>query len=263
MGVMTHPVTFTLIGGPTVAFHYAGLSFLTDPTFDPPGPNGNLTKLDGPAIPRESIGRVDVILLSHDEHEDNLDVSGRAALADAGLVLTTPEGAKRVELARGMARWESITVPGADAVVPHDAPVTITAVAARHGSSAVKHLAGQVTGFVLEADGWPTVYVSGDNASVSKAAQVAERFPNVTIAVLFAGGARSPRIGDVLLTLDAERASQVAALWPTATIVPVHIDDWAHFTQPREAFVEQFGLHGDAERLAVLQRGVSHEVSGA
>jgi L-ascorbate metabolism protein UlaG (beta-lactamase superfamily) len=246
---MTHPITLTLVGGPTVAFEYAGLRFLTDPTFDPPGPSGNLTKLAGPALPRDSIGRVDVVLLSHDEHEDNLDVSGRAALADAGLVLTTPEGSQRIGNARGMARWESLTVDG------DDVPITITAVAARHGSSAVKHLAGQVTGFVLEADGWPTVYVSGDNASVGKATQVAQRFPGVAVAVLFAGAAKSPRIGDVLLTLDAERAAQVAALWPGASIVPVHIDDWAHFTQPREAFLADWVRYADDSRLAVATRG--------
>ncbi|WP_430868570.1 MBL fold metallo-hydrolase [Demequina aurantiaca] len=246
---MTHHISLTLVGGPTVVFDYAGLRFLTDPTFDQPGPSGNLTKLTGPAVPRDGIGSVDVVLLSHDEHEDNLDVSGRAALADAGLVLTTPEGGERVKNARGMARWESVTVEGADAVV------TITAVAARHGSSAVKHLAGQVTGFVLEAEDWPTVYVSGDNASVEKAAQVAEKFPDVAVAVLFAGGAKAPSIGDVLLTLDAERAAQVAALWPDASIVPVHIDDWAHFTQPREAFLAQWVRFAPVSRLAMAQRG--------
>lgn len=255
MGRMTHSISFTLVGGPTVVFDYAGLRFLTDPTFDAPGPSGNLTKLAGPAVPSDSIGRVDVVLLSHDEHEDNLDVAGRALLADAGLVLTTPEGGERLGFARGMARWEAVTVPGADA------SVTITAVAARHGSSAVKHLAGQVTGFVLEADGWPTVYVSGDNASVGKARQVAKRFPEVSVAVLFAGGAKAPSIGDVLLTLDADRAGQVAALWPAARVVPAHIDDWAHFSEPREVFLEQFTRHGDAARLEVLERGVARVVT--
>ncbi|WP_062212905.1 MBL fold metallo-hydrolase [Demequina oxidasica] len=252
---MTQPMTFTLIGGPTVAFDYAGLRFLTDPTFDAPGPNGNLVKLEGPAVPSDSIGRVDVVLLSHDEHEDNLDVSGRAMLSGAGLVLTTPEGGKRLDFAQGMARWDSLSVEGADAAV------TITAVAARHGTSAVKHLAGQVTGFVLEADGWPTVYVSGDNASVAKARKVSERFPDVAVAVLFAGGAKAASIGDVLLTLDAERSAQVAGLWPSASIVPVHIDDWAHFTEPREAFLENFAHFSDGERLAVLERGVPREVA--
>lgn len=255
---MTPPIGLTLIGGPTVLFDYAGLRFLTDPTFDPPGPCGNLTKLAGPAVPSDGIGRVDVVLLSHDEHEDNLDVAGRALLADAGLVLTTPEGGERLDFARGMSRWEAVAVEADDAETA--TTVTVTAVAARHGSSAVKHLAGQVTGFVLEADGWPTVYVSGDNASVGKARQVAERFPQVSIAVLFAGGATSPRIGDVLLTLDAERAAQVADLWPAARIVPVHIDDWAHFTQPRAAFLEQFAQHGDPARLTVIERGVTCEV---
>jgi L-ascorbate metabolism protein UlaG (beta-lactamase superfamily) len=252
---VTHDIAFTLIGGPTVLFDYAGLRFLTDPTFDPPGPNGNLTKLTGPAVPLDSIGDVDVVLLSHDEHEDNLDSAGRGMLSRAAVVLTTPGGGERIPAARGMVRWESTTVAGADAVV------VITAVAARHGSSAVKHLAGQVTGFVLESRGWPTVYVSGDNASVGKARAVASRFPNIDIAVLFAGAAMSPRIGDVLLTLDAERASQVAELWPRAAVVPAHIDDWGHFTEPREQFLESFRATESASRLHVLERGIPRTVS--
>jgi NAD(P)-dependent dehydrogenase (short-subunit alcohol dehydrogenase family) len=47
------------------------------------------------------------IQLSHDQHGDNLDRSGRALLAHAGVVLTTPEGAD--QLKRGVAGDEPFT----------------------------------------------------------------------------------------------------------------------------------------------------------
>ncbi|WP_084038239.1 MBL fold metallo-hydrolase [Demequina sp. NBRC 110053] len=241
-------VPVALVGGPTVLIEYAGLRLLTDPTFDPPGPVGNLTKLAGPALSRDEVGAVDVVLLSHDEHEDNLDVTGRAMLDDVLHVLTTPEGGERLERAQGLSRWDQAIIPG-------DLPVTITAVPARHGPSIVKHVTGQVTGFVLEAEGWPTIYVSGDNSSVKKAAKVAERFPAVGIAIVFAGAAKVKPLGDMLLTADAERASRIGDLWPTATLVPVHIDDWAHFSQPRGDLLAWFEAAGKADRLTVLERG--------
>lgn len=240
----------TLIGGPTVLLEYAGLAFLTDPTFDPPGQVGNLTKLEGPAMSRRDVGAVDVVLLSHDEHEDNLDVSGRAFLDDVPHVLTTPSGGSRIGRAQGMRRWDQAIIPGGAA------PVTITAVPARHGPRVIKHLTGQVTGFVLQAEGWPTVYISGDNSSVKKATQVAERFPDVAIAIVFAGGAKVDRFGDVLLTADAERTSRIGALWPDAAVYPVHIDGWAHFAQPRAALAAWFDEAGLRDSISLLDKGV-------
>lgn len=251
---MTEVAALTLIGGPTVLLEYAGLRLLTDPTFDPPGVIGNLVKLAGPALSREQVGQVDVVLLSHDEHEDNLDESGRAMLTEVPHVLTTPTGGERLSRsghghAQGLRRWDQAIIPGPDGVV------TITAVPARHGPSVVKQLTGQVTGFVLESEGWPTVYVSGDNSSVKKATRVAERFPDVSLAIVFAGGAKVDRLGEMLLTADAERTSRIGALWPQATVVPVHIDDWAHFTQPRADLVAWFDAAGQRDRVTLVERG--------
>jgi hypothetical protein len=61
----------TLIGGPTALLEVGGLRVLTDPTFDPPGSYAGavtLTKLTGPALTPQQIGRVDAVLLSHDQH---------------------------------------------------------------------------------------------------------------------------------------------------------------------------------------------------
>ncbi|MEV0294885.1 hypothetical protein [Nocardia sp. NPDC050710] len=62
------------VGGPTLRLHYAGLTWLTDPTFDAPGDYPGpvtLHKLSGPAVPADQVEPVDVVLLSHDQHADN------------------------------------------------------------------------------------------------------------------------------------------------------------------------------------------------
>ena len=110
----TFPVR--VLGGPTAFFEYGGLGFLTDPTFDAPGEyvrGGSriLTKTAPPAASPADLGRIDVVLLSHDEHPDNLDNAGRALLADVPLTLTTPGGGERLGV-KGLADWESVEVDG-------------------------------------------------------------------------------------------------------------------------------------------------------
>jgi L-ascorbate metabolism protein UlaG (beta-lactamase superfamily) len=73
---------FTLIGGPTMLINVGGLQLLTDPTFDLPGPHQAgtriLTKLTGPAVALDDLPPIDTVLLSHEQHPDNLDDLGRA-----------------------------------------------------------------------------------------------------------------------------------------------------------------------------------------
>jgi len=241
-------ISALLVGGPTLHFTYAGLSFLTDPTFDEPGsyPGGaTLYKLAGPAVPASALGPIDVVLLSHEQHADNLDAAGRALLADVPHVLTTVESAEPIAHATGLIPWQQHRI----------GDVAITAVPALHGPEGAEALSGVVTGFVLEADDEPTLYVSGDNASVDLVREIAERFPGIDIAVLFAGAANVGRFGDTDLTLNARTALEAAELLGDAVIVPVHAEGWFHFSETRERLIGMFEHAGRADRLRVLEPG--------
>ncbi|MCB2412089.1 MBL fold metallo-hydrolase [Demequina sp. TTPB684] len=252
---MSNDVTLTLVGGPTVLMRYAGLTIVTDPTFDPPGPHGSgLTKTEGPAIPADALGAVDLALVSHDHHPDNLDDAGLAVARAATLALTTAKGGKRVQGLEGMK-------PGDERVVSGETEVTVTAVHAQHGPRALASVLGPVIGFVVRADGWPTVYFSGDNSSVAVAGRIASEHPDVGVALLCMGSAKVTSRGTAPLTLDAARAARVAALWPSATIVPIHVDGWAHFTQLRADTAAELERRGLGARTVNLAPGVATEVS--
>ncbi|MFE6361635.1 MBL fold metallo-hydrolase [Streptomyces sp. NPDC057806] len=251
---MSIPLPVRVLGGPTAFFEYGGLTFLTDPTFDAPGEYGSpgrptLRKLAPAAVTPADLGRIDVVLLSHDEHEDNLDHAGRALLADVPLTLTTPGGGSRLGgNAKGMADWETL-----DLDRPGGGTVTVTAVPAIHGPGpreAVEPLTGEVVGFVLTGEGLPSVYVSGDNASLDAVKEIADRFGPVDTAVLFAGAPRFPVLFDnAPLVLDSPRAAEAARLLGARRVVPVHYDSWAHFTEGREELVAAFAEAGLAEVL--------------
>jgi L-ascorbate metabolism protein UlaG (beta-lactamase superfamily) len=238
--------SFRAFGGPTVTFELGGLTFLTDPTFDPAGsyPMGGrtLTKTAPAAGTPADAGRVDVVLLSHDQHPDNFDRSGREFSATVPLILTTPSGAGHLGApARGLPAWESIVLPGGE--------VTVTWVPAQHGPDGTEHLTGPVTGFVLQGKGLPTVYVSGDNASLRVVREIAARFPSIDVTVLFGGAARTALLGDVDLTLNATAMAEATEILGATTVVPVHVDSWAHFTQDITDVRAAFAAAGLTGRL--------------
>jgi L-ascorbate metabolism protein UlaG (beta-lactamase superfamily) len=243
-----------VFGGPTALFEYGGLHFLTDPTFDAPGdypaPGGpGLTKTAPASGNPAELGPVDVVLLSHDEHPDNLDRSGRALLADVPLTLTTPGGGKRLgDKATGLADWEYVELDR-----PGGGTVTVTGVPAVHGPGPreeVEAITGQVVGFVLTGDGLPTVYVSGDNASLDAVGETAERFGPVDTAILFAGAPRFAGLFDgAAIVLDSAHAAEATQILGARRVVPVHYDSWAHFTEGRDALQAAFTAAGLADRL--------------
>ncbi|WP_069164311.1 MBL fold metallo-hydrolase [Nocardia altamirensis] len=249
-------VPISVFGGPTALFEYGGLRFLTDPTFDAPRdyrqPGGLLTKTAPATAAPASLGRIDVVLLSHDEHPDNLDNSGRALLADIPLTITTPGGGHRLgNGAKGLADWESIELNR-----PGGGTITVTAVPAIHGPGTreeVEPITGQVVGFVLTGTDLPTVYVSGDNASLAAVQEIAERFGPVDTAILFAGAPCFSVLFDgAPIVLDSAAAAEAARILGAKRVVPVHYDGWAHFTEGRIELVAAFTDAGLIDRLDLV-----------
>ncbi len=201
----------------------------------------------------EQVGAVAAVLLSHDQHPDNLDRRGRAFLATAPRVLTTAAAAGRLGgSATALQPWESIELPR-----PDGATVRVTATPARHGPAGTEHLTGPVIGFVLSGHDLPTIYVSGDNASLEVVRAVAERCAPIDIAVLFAGGAKSPLVGDEYLTLSSAMAAEAVRILGCPRTVMVHVDGWAHFTESSSTVRPAFAAAGVADALVPAVPGVT------
>jgi L-ascorbate metabolism protein UlaG (beta-lactamase superfamily) len=244
----------TRIGGPTALIEIDGFRLLTDPTFDAPGsyqlPHVKLEKLTGPALSAESIGEVDAVLLSHDQHSDNLDHSGRDVLRKAKRVLTTQAGAKRLgNHAEGLAPWAITELTG-----PGGRVLTVTATPARHGPAGIEPLSGDVIGFVLSRKDGPAIYVSGDTVFYDGVAEVARRF-KCGVVLPFAGAAQT--CAPFHLTMDTNDTIETARGFPDAVIVPLHTDGWAHFRQSANDLRASFDTLGFGARLRLLEPGVA------
>jgi L-ascorbate metabolism protein UlaG (beta-lactamase superfamily) len=201
----------------------------------------------------QTFERIDAVLLSHDEHADNLDTLGRSLLARADIVLTTRSAAARLgDRSLGLVPWESRIIA--------EGKIRVSATPARHGPPGSEPLLGDVTGFVVESlqGRFAPIYISGDTVMYEAIPEIAHHF-DVQTAVLHLGRVQ-PQADGPRFTMSADDAcaafDAVAAEW----LIPVHYADWAHFSEGREAAAETFERHGLSERVRWLEPGVPTEL---
>ncbi len=245
----------TYIGGPTAILEIGGLRLMTDPTLDPAGGVyhlGSLTveKTKGPAT--VDIGRIDMVLLSHDQHFDNLDNAGRQLLQTVSRTYTTEAGAARLKgTSIGLAPWQSDTVTTPDGTI-----LEITATPARHGPAGTETIQGDVIGFMLSINREPStdIYLTGDTVYYEGIADVAHRYKPAYVFI-FAGAAQTR--GPFNVTMGTNDAMDTALAFPDATIIPLHYEGWKHYTQNEKDVERAYQVIGIEQRLTILAPGVA------
>lgn len=245
-----------LVGGPTAILEYGGLRWLTDPALSPPGEYGGLTKLTGPAFDIGEHDPIDVVLLSHHHHSDNLDPAGKAFLPSAKRVLSTTTAAEELDgNVIGMEPWSTTDIES-----PVGDAVEVTAVHAQHGPDGSDELQGPVLGFVLSAPGAEKVYFSGDNASRDVVRTIVHQTGELPIAILNAGAVQLSKFNGAYLTLSADYAADAARILGARVVIPLHFEGWTHFTQGADELKAAFSGNGIRDRLVMLERGQRAEV---
>jgi hypothetical protein len=112
-----------------------------------------------------------------------------------------------------------------------------------------------VIGFVLSGPGLPSVYVSGDNASLDLVRMVAGWLGPTDIALLSPGAARTALAAGAFLTLTSEDAAEAVRILGEPETAPLHFEGWAHYTQGADALRRAFRRIALSERLHVLRPG--------
>ena len=254
----------TYLGTASVLLEYGGLRIITDPVLDAPGKQYSFGPWYAPKkwfasqrtyaapLTAKQLGRLDLALISHDHHADNLDAAGRELIALIPFVVTNNAAARRLN-ATGLGAGESTTVDG----------VTIMGVTAQHGPRFTPQV-NQVTGFLLSAAGEPTVYISGDTV-LTPALRAVLPTLGADVAIIHCGGVTfptAPIFGRMRFTMDASHAAEAAALSGAKVVIPVHRSGWSHFEPESElrGALTATTLPGKAVRW--LELGEQTEVRG-
>ncbi|UBV45423.1 MBL fold metallo-hydrolase (plasmid) [Deinococcus taeanensis] len=237
-----------LIRNATLRLTYAGQTLLIDPSLaelhSQPALAGRSLN---PTVPlpmpaQDVIQGVELVLVSH-LHRDHIDLAppqlptslpvvaqphDEAALHDAGFTAVLP--------LHGELSWRGLH---------------ITRTAGQHGTGPVGQAMGKVCGFVLRAEGEPTVYIAGDTIWTDEVrAVIGTHHPDVIVTN--SGGAQ---FQGTLIIMDTEQTLAVAAAAPQATVIAVHLEAYDHMTVTRDALRAAAGQAGLDGQLLVPDDG--------
>ncbi|ANJ28703.1 MBL fold metallo-hydrolase [Agromyces aureus] len=257
----------TRIGGPTVLVELDGWRLLIDPTFDPAGRHyafgwgTGSTKTADPAIDVDDLGPIDVALVSHDHHADNLDDAGRAMLPSAGAVVTTASGAGRLASAQSAApvaaeRLHGL-VPGASVTLAGPRPglptLVISATPCRHGPPLTHAIVGDVVGFAVRRQGEEQValWVTGDTVLFEPLRRTAEEL-SIDVMLANVGGVRFGVTGPLRFTMTGRDAVELVGIAAPRVATFAHYDGWSHFVDGEDGLRDAI----DASAASVHDRAV-------
>jgi len=219
-----------LLRNATQRLHYAGRELLLDPYFAPkhsqPSFAGRSPNplVDLPCPPEEIMAGAELLVVSH-LHSDHFDPEAQRLLPKDLPVLCQPgdedairgHGFERVTPVAGTFAWNGIT---------------LTRTPGQHGSGP-EELAemGQVSGFVFQAPGEPTLYWTGDTILYEPVWQIIERF-RPDVIVTHSSGAMWKGNGPIVM--DAAQTLAVCQAAPESRIVAIHLDSLDHGEVSRE-----------------------------
>ncbi|KAF9784266.1 hypothetical protein IL306_007510 [Fusarium sp. DS 682] len=268
-------ITVTHITTATAVVDIDGVKFITDPIFDE-APRSHdrsqaiglkpgeffLNLQESPALSIKQLPIIDCVLLSHEDHVDNLDETGRQLLLGRR-VITTPDGAKNLSdypSTCAIQPWQTLNfqIGGED--------WSITGVPCVHVPG------GQVTGFLLHKesfgispDGRPNVfYFTGDTVIIEDELKKLREHYHVVVALANLGQAMLPSpkspSGFAQITMGGEDASRMMEILEADMLVPMHFESWTHFTQDRKALEEIFKSGSLGDKVKWLSSGKEVEL---
>lgn len=200
------------VGHSTHLISLGGLRFLTDPWFFDPA-FGALVHEPAPAVHPESLGPLDVILISHD-HADHADLRALDQMDKRAKVITsTNDLAARIR-ALGFGDV-SILVPWEERKI---GVTTITAVPAQHDIYEI--------GFVVQAQN-ASVYFAGDTRLHPDLPAIAERF-HPDLSILPVDGTRL--LGGGMHVMTPDDAVEATRTLKSRLVMPSHAE--AIFSDP-------------------------------
>jgi L-ascorbate metabolism protein UlaG (beta-lactamase superfamily) len=256
-------LTITHIGTATSILEIDGVNILTDPVFANAGAEYDigvivLKSTEGPALGLQDLPHIDAVLLSHEDHPDNLDEVGRSLL-NGRMVITTIDGAKKLQprpSVRGIRPWETL-------------PLEVGGKQFKVTGTPCQHVpGGAVTGFILESPMFGNgpeglvnaIYVSGDTVYLEELAEMHKKF-HIAVAVLNLGAAKAPGPdGPFLVTMDGKQAAKLVREIGADIVVPMHYRSWEHFTESGDQLAKAFEEEGIQNKVCWLTPGVPKRV---
>jgi L-ascorbate metabolism protein UlaG (beta-lactamase superfamily) len=258
-------VTITHIDTACVLLNINGFKILTDPTLNKrdgffpqyvSSPMAFSKKYIDPALNSDEIGNVDLVLLSHDHHSDNLDKNGRIFIKTVKTVISTKDAVTRLKNPNtvGLDNWEEYKLE-----TEKVRGLKITAIPAQHTNiKRLDKIMGKVIGFTIEWEDQKNgcIYISGDTVLFEGIYELQKR-KKVDAAILHLGAGAFPYLKKNLrVTMNGEEAIETTKLLNPSTVIPVHYEGWWHFKQTVKSLRSEIEKSGIGDKFVWLKSGV-------
>ena len=246
-----------LLRNATQRLHYAGHELLLDPCFAPkhsrPSFAGRSPNplVDLPCPPEEIMAGAELLIVSH-LHSDHFDPEAQRLLPKDLPVLCQPGDEEAI---RGHG-FEQVTPVGGSLTWNG---ITLTRTPGQHGTTSVELAEmGQVSGFIFQAPGEPTLYWTGDTVLYEPVRQVIDSF-RPDVIVTHSSGAMWKGTGPIVM--DAAQTLAVCRTAPASRIVAIHLDSLDHGEVSRADLRAQARAAGIPDgRLLIPSDGESLEL---
>lgn len=240
-----------LIRNATLRISYAGRQILTDPflaakhtlrSFAGISPN---PLVDLPATPEAVIAGIEMVIVSH-LHPDHFDPLAQELLPKDIPLFCQPgdesqlseQGFEVVTVVEQAVEWQGIT---------------LTRTPGRHGTGTWAERMGNVSGFILQAEGEPVVYWTGDTIWYDSVEQIiAGTRPDIIIT--HSSGAK---FGDSdPIVMDDKQTIAVCRAASEAIVIAIHMETLDHGTVSRADLRELAAAEGiNPDQLLIPEDG--------
>ena len=246
----------------TLVLTFHNLTLLVDPMLSPleamePIANaGNQRRIPMVPLPlsyeelQQTLQGIDAVLVTH-THRDHWDASAQTLLPKHIPILCQPEDQSVFEQAH----------------FPHVLPLSqhlswhgieIDRTGGQHGTGELGKKMGPVSGFVLQAEGEPTLYIAGDTVWCAEVEHSLQQFaPNV---VVLNTGAATYATGGGPITMNEEDVYRVCQHVPDAQVVAVHMETVNHCILTRAALRTAVDAQGFGKQVVIPDDGESLEL---
>lgn len=226
---------FQLIRHATMLLEINDKKLLIDPIFSEKGtmpaiesvPNQNKNPLVDLPVPIESLIDCDAVLITH-MHHDHFDEKAADLLPKEIQIFCQSEdeirirnfGFKNVSPINKSVQWENIK---------------ITRTKGEHGHGIIKKRMAPVSGYVLQTDNEPSIYITGDTVWCAPIEKILDNYkPDIIIS--FCGEARFSK--GKAITMDAEDIIMLCKKLLFAKVIAVHMEAWNHCRLQRNQLLE-------------------------